>query len=79
MRLSAFPTHLPGFRHYRAVIVAMRSAGASLVVQCLGLFASTAGDKGSIPGRGTGIPCAVRCGQKYLKRNAGSDEHLCVI
>ena len=34
--------------------------GTSLAVQWLGLRASTAGDVGSIPGRGTKIPQAVQ-------------------
>ena len=37
--------------------------GTSLVVQWLRLRASTAGGTGSIPGRGTKIPNAARCGQ----------------
>ena len=37
-----------------------RVAGASLLVQRSGLRASTAGGTGSIPGRGTKIPHAVR-------------------
>ena len=36
----------------------------SLVVQCLGLQASTAGSSGSIPGQGARILHAVWCGQK---------------
>ena len=38
--------------------------GTSLAVQWLRLHASTAGGMGSIPGRGTKIPHAARCGQK---------------
>ena len=41
--------------------------GNSLVVQCLGLHASTAGGKGSIPGQGTKIQQAVQHGQKMKK------------
>ena len=42
--------------------------GTSLVVQRLRLRASSAGDAGSIPGRGTKIPHAARHGQnKKLK------------
>ena len=38
--------------------------GNSLAVQWLGLWASTAGGVGSIPGQGTKIPHVERCGQK---------------
>ena len=38
--------------------------GNSLVVQWLGLCASTAGDMGSIPGQATNVPHAAQCGQK---------------
>ena len=37
----------------------------SLVVLWLRLYTSTAGDVGSVPGRGTKIPPAVQCGQKF--------------
>ena len=40
--------------------------GTSLAVQWLRLRTSTAGGTGLIPGRGTKIPHAVRCGQKKL-------------
>ena len=39
----------------------------SLAVQWLGLHASTAGDKGSIPGWGIKIPHAVVCEAKKKK------------
>ena len=39
----------------------------SLEVQWLGLHAFTAKDTGSIPGRGTKIPQAMRCSQKKKK------------
>ena len=45
--------------------------GNSLAVQCLGLCAFTAEGAGSIPGWGTKIPQASRCGQKeknYIKK-----------
>ena len=42
--------------------------GNSLVVQWLGLGALTAEGPGSISGRGTQIPQAVRHGQKQKKR-----------
>ena len=42
-------------------------SGNSLTVQWLGLRPSTAGSMASIPGQGTKIPCAARCGQKILK------------
>ena len=42
----------------------------SLEVQWLGLHASIAGDKGSIPGRGTQIPHATQHGQKEKKKSA---------
>ena len=42
--------------------------GTSLAVQWLGLWASTAGDMGLIPGRGTKIPHAAWHGQKKKKR-----------
>ena len=41
--------------------------GTSLLVQWLGLHASTAGGMGSIPGWGTKVPCAVWHGQKIFK------------
>ena len=41
-----------------------KSVGSSLVVQWLGLCASTTGGMGSIPGGGTKIPHAAWCGQK---------------
>ena len=41
--------------------------GTSLAVQWLRLNAPTAGDMGSIPGRGTKIPHATRWGQKINK------------
>ena len=37
----------------------------SLVVLWLRLYTSTAGDVGWVPGRGTKIPPAVQCGQKF--------------
>ena len=40
------------------------TSGTSLAVQWLRLCTSTAGDPGSIPGRGTKIPHATRCSQK---------------
>ena len=40
--------------------------GNSLVVQWLGLHASTAGGTGSIPGRGTRIPHATVKKKKYV-------------
>ena len=40
--------------------------GNSLAVQWLGLRAFTAEDVGSIPGRGTKVPQAVRCSQKKI-------------
>ena len=43
------------------------AAGNSLVVQWLGLRASTAWGMGSIPGWVTKIPQATRCGQKKKK------------
>ena len=41
--------------------------GTSLVVQWLSLHASKAGSASSIPGQGTKIPHAARCGQKGKK------------
>ena len=41
--------------------------GTSLVVQWLRLRAANAGGVDSIPGRGTKIPHAVRCGLKKKK------------
>ena len=43
-------------------------AGTSLAVQWLRLCASTAGSTGLIPGWGTKIPHAARCGQKKRKQ-----------
>ena len=45
----------------------IRVSGTSLAVQWLGLGASTAGCTGSISGRGTKIPQALRRGQKKKK------------
>ena len=42
-------------------------SGTSLAVQQLGLHASTAGGTGLIPGRGTKILHAPRCGPKQTK------------
>ena len=42
-------------------------SGTSLVVQWLGLHASTSGGTDSIPGWGTKILSAVQCGQKKKK------------
>ena len=46
----------------------MLIVGTSLVVQWLGLCASTARGMGSIPGPGTKIPQAARCSQKKLRK-----------
>ena len=43
--------------------------GNSLVVQWLGLHASTAGGMGLIPGRGTEMLCAAWCSKKKKKGN----------
>ena len=43
--------------------------GNSLVVQWLGLHASTAGGMGLIPGWGTEMLCAAWCSQKTKKGN----------
>ena len=42
--------------------------GTSLAVQWLGLCSFIAEGPGSIPGRGTKIPQAARCGQKANKQ-----------
>ena len=42
----------------------------SLEVQCLVLYAFTAGDEGSIPGQGTKILHAMLCGKKREKEKA---------
>ena len=44
--------------------------GTSLVVQCIGLCASTAGGTESIPGQGTKIPHAAQCSQKKKRAYA---------
>ena len=49
--------------------------GNSLAVQWLLLCASTAGGPGLVPGRGTGIPQSVWCGQK--KKNCNMTIYLC--
>ena len=41
----------------------------SLVVQWVGLHASTTRDVGSIPGQGTEIPHGTRCRKKNYKKN----------
>ena len=46
------------------VALSLNGLGTSLVVQWLGLCASTAGGEGSILGQGTKIPHAMCCGQK---------------
>ena len=50
--------------------------GSSLVVQWLGLHALTAKGPGSIPGQGTKIPRAVRCGQKKEKKKKRKNQCL---
>ena len=55
--------------------VFIAACGLSLVVQWLGLCASTAGDTGSIPGWGNKIPKAVRRSQKKKKRLHLSRHH----
>ena len=47
-----------------------------MVVQWLRLRASTEGDTGSIPGRGTKILHATQCGQKFKKKNCFIDLSL---
>ena len=49
-----------------------RAAGTSLATQRLRLHASTAGDTGLIPGLGTKIRQAMRCGQKKKKARASA-------
>ena len=49
------------------IIYKIEIIGNSLVVQWLGLHASTEGGMASIPGRGTKIPQAAGCGQKIKK------------
>ena len=44
----------------------------SLVIQGLGLSASTARGLGSIPGQGTMISQAMRCSQKLKKKNTSN-------
>ena len=45
--------------------------GTSLAAQWLRLHVSPTGGTGSIPGQGTKIPPAVRCGQKKKKKKKG--------
>ena len=47
------------------VLKIWRGHGTSLVVQWLGLHASTTGDSGSIPGRGTKITSACWASQRF--------------
>ena len=49
---------------YQIVHFKMVTLGTSLVVKWLRLHTSNAGAAGSIPGRGTKIPHALRHGQK---------------
>ena len=56
------PQNSPAYR-YDYCPYFKEGRGNSLVVQWLGLRASTAGDTGSISGRGTKIPHAAWCGQ----------------
>ena len=48
----------------RVIFIKHIEMGTSLEVQGLGLCASTAGELGLIPGRGTRIPQATRYSQK---------------
>ena len=50
--------------------------GTSLVVQWLGLCASTAGDAGSIPSQGTEILSVLRRGQNTKKQKRKSSHLL---
>ena len=58
-RWGSMDVHFPSILFF---LQNKKQGGNSLVVQWLGLRASTAGSMGSIPGRGTKIPpcCAVR-------------------
>ena len=47
--------------------------GNSLAAQCLGLRTSTAGDMGSIPGRGTKIPHTMWHGERMNQQNRGNE------
>ena len=47
----------------------MNEVGTSLAVQQIRPRASIAGGVGSIPGRGTKIPHAPGCGQKFFLKN----------
>ena len=48
-------------------------AGSSLVVQCLGLCTSTAGDMGPIPGWGTKVPHTMWRGERMNQQNGGNE------
>ena len=50
--------------------------GTSLAVQGFGLGGSTAGDTGSIPGRGTKIPHVTWCADKKLNKERKEKEML---
>ena len=50
--------------------------GDYLVVHCLGLHVSLAGDMGSIPYQGTRVPQAVRHGQKIKKEKKRSNHNI---
>ena len=53
--------------------------GNSPVVQWLGLSALTAGGPGSIPGPGTKIPQAMRCGKKKKKKKRETVIEGCIV
>ena len=58
----------------------MLASGNSLAVQWLGLPASTAGDTGSIPGRGPKIPQAAQCSpNKRTSRQLTSEVQTLLI
>ena len=61
LKISAFPDSKSKLAE---INLRLTTGGNSLVVQWLGLCASTAGDIGFIPGGGTKIPSAAQCGQK---------------
>ena len=50
------------------------TVGNSLVVQCFGFRAFTVKGRGLVPGQGTKIPQAARCGQKNKSKRAGLNE-----
>ena len=69
--MSKFPSLLDHSHHHLIMlsyVILRKGSGTFLAVPWLRLCTCNAGDVGSIPGWGTKIPHAVRCGQKRKKK-----------